>query len=231
MKCSAGLPHLQAVLRTDLQDPGRKLKDDSQVLSSCVCSTDKCDLSTRRTENNWGFSAKAKRGGVTPYPVSGDTALFARGPSGESWPSGTDPGAPAELCSFKRKKKKPKSSNVISVLVMRTKYHRLWFWTALQNASAKRDGSERMCAKWRTGTAGLNWRRGRSSRLDWHHGESKLQSRREMKTSCVLSKSGPKSAVEQGQNRLTSGPLCSVWVGVGMVGTPIALKQAAVMSP
>lgn len=42
MKRSAGL-HLQAVLRTDLQHPGGELKDDSQILGSCVCSTDKCD--------------------------------------------------------------------------------------------------------------------------------------------------------------------------------------------
>lgn len=135
-------------------------------------------------------------------------------------------------------------------------------WTVLHNSSAKRDGSERMCANWRTGTAGLNWQerqKQRSSRLDWHHWESKLQPRRVMKTSCALRESGPKSAAEQGQNRVTSGPLRSAWMmegpylphpptlgarwsrsavsslqrlplsGVG--GSTHCFKQAAVMSP
>lgn len=55
-----------------------------------------------------GHCVEADPGGadaITPYPVSGDTALFARGPSGGSWPLWTDPGAPAELCTFKKKTK------------------------------------------------------------------------------------------------------------------------------
>lgn len=44
------MSHLQAVLRTDLQHPGRKLKDDSQILHSCVRKTDIMSLTAPKNE-------------------------------------------------------------------------------------------------------------------------------------------------------------------------------------
>lgn len=101
-------PHLQAVLGTDLQHPGAKLKDDSQVLRSCVWSTDKGDTPLSRPGGGG-------RDGVAPYPASADTAPFARGPSGESWPWWTDPGAPAELCTLHNNNTKKKLQSRFSV--------------------------------------------------------------------------------------------------------------------
>lgn len=95
----AGL-HLQAVLRTHLQHPRRELKDDSQILSSCVwiIQTTTSNICLKRRFPPPQTVKQVRGAGASgPYPASGGTALFARGPSAESWPWWTDPGAPAEL--------------------------------------------------------------------------------------------------------------------------------------
>lgn len=64
----------------------------SQRLSQSHCNKlNKTEMTTLT------HKAKTDLGWPRPYPIFGGTALFARGPSEESWPWWTGPAAPAEL--------------------------------------------------------------------------------------------------------------------------------------
>ncbi len=134
-----------------------------------------------------------------PYQVFGDTALFARGPSVESWPWWTDPAAPAELTEGKPgeevkggKCEWRESKCEISLSDGKQQMSSALVCTRYIIPLSTETGQHTCSVNWWTRTAGLNWhKKKRHTWAAWHH---KHIFSRQIKTSRAHSENSPKSA-------------------------------------